>query len=68
MKIICTKSEFAMLIRNCQYDKCFEDCKKCWFQHICSEMNAMTETEIMSSIEDICLQGRNVNENHLYEI
>ena len=27
MKIICTKSEFAMLIRNCQYDKCFDDCK-----------------------------------------
>ena len=54
MKIICTKSEFAMLIRNCQYDKCFEDCENCWFQHICSEMNAMTETEIMSSIEDIC--------------
>lgn len=54
MKIICTKSEFAMLIRNCHYDKCFDDCKNCWFQQICSEMNAMTETEIMSSIEDIC--------------
>ena len=54
MKIICTKSEFAMLIRNCQYDKCFEDSKNCWFQHICSEMNAMTGPEIMSSIEDIC--------------
>lgn len=54
MKIICNKSEFAMLIRNCQYDKCFEDCKNCWFQHICSEMNAMTEPEIMSRIEDIC--------------
>ena len=55
MKIICTKSEFAMLIRNCQYDKCFDDCKNCWFRQICSEMNEMTETEIMSSIEDICI-------------
>ena len=54
MKIICNKSEFAMLIRNCHYDTCFEDCNNCWFQQICSEMNAMTETEIMSSIEDIC--------------
>lgn len=54
MKIICTKSEFAMLIRNCQYDRCFDECKNCWFQQICSEMNEMTETEIMSSIEDIC--------------
>ena len=54
MKIICNKSEFAMLIRNCQYGKCFEECKNCWFQQICSEMNEMTETEIMSSIEDIC--------------
>ena len=54
MKIICTKSEFAMLIRNCQYDKCFEECKNCWFQQICSEMNTIKEPEIMSSIEDIC--------------
>ena len=54
MKIICNKSEFAMLIRNCQYDKCFEECKNCWFQQICSEMNTIKEPEIMSSIEDIC--------------
>ena len=54
MKIICTKSEFAILIRNCQYEKCFEDCKNCWFLQICSEMKAMAETEIMISIEDIC--------------
>ena len=54
MKIICTKSEFAMMIRNSQYDKRFEECKNCWFQQICSEMNAMTEIEIMSSIEEIC--------------
>ena len=54
MKIICNKPEFAMLIRNCQYDKCFEDCKNCWFQQICSEMNAIKEPEIMSSIEDVC--------------
>ena len=54
MKIICNKADFAMLIRNCQYDKCFEDCKNCWFQQICSEMNAVTEPEIMSSIENIC--------------
>lgn len=55
MKIICTKSEFAMLSRNCQYDKYFDDCKNCWFQQICYEMNEMTETKIMSSIEDICI-------------
>lgn len=54
MKIICNKSEFAMLIRNCQYDKSFEDCKNCWFQKMCSKMNAMMEMEIMSGIEDIC--------------
>lgn len=54
MKIICTKSEFAMLVRNCVYDHDATDCRHCWFQHICSEMNAMTEKEIMSSIEDIC--------------
>ena len=54
MKIICNKYEFAMLIRNCNYDKCFDDCKNCWFQQICSEMNATTGTEIMSRIEDIC--------------
>ena len=54
MKIICNKSEFAILIRNCNDDKCVEDCKNCWYKQICSEMNAMTEHEIMSSIEDIC--------------
>ena len=54
MKIICTKSEFAMLVRNCAYDHSATDCRYCWFQHSCSEMNTMTEPEIMSSIEDIC--------------
>lgn len=54
MKIICDKSEFATLIRNCQYEKCFEDCKNCWFQQICSEMDIIKEPKIMSSVEDIC--------------
>lgn len=54
MKIICTKSEFAMLVRSCAYALQMEDCKNCWFSGICSENNAISDGEIMSCIEDVC--------------
>lgn len=55
MKIICNKSEFAMLVRNCAYEHQTNDCQNCWFSNICSETNAIDyQFEIMSSIEDIC--------------
>ena len=55
MKIICTKSEFAMLVRNCAYEHQINDCQNCWFSDVCSETNKIDyQFEIMSSIEDIC--------------
>jgi hypothetical protein len=55
VKIICTKEEFALLVRNCWHDYADEECKSCWFCAICSQMNAVSETEIMSCIDDICV-------------
>ena len=55
MKIICTKDEFAFLVRNCWHDYADEECNNCWFCAICSQMNAVSETEIMSCIDDICV-------------
>lgn len=55
MKIVCDKAEFAMLIRNCWYDLQNEDCQHCWFAKLCSQMNAISDKEIMQSIEDLCV-------------
>lgn len=55
MKIVCNKSEFAMLVRNCAYEHQANDCQNCLFYNVCSETNAIDyQFEIMSSIEDIC--------------
>lgn len=55
MKIICNKSEFAMLVRKCAYEHQTNDCQNCLFFNVCSETNAIDyQFEIMSSIEDIC--------------
>lgn len=55
MKIICNKSEFAMLVRNCAYEHQTNDCQNCLFSDVCSETNAIDyQFEIMSRIEDIC--------------
>ena len=55
MKIICNKSEFAMLVRSCAYEHQSNDCQNCLFSDVCSETNAIDyQFEIMSRIEDIC--------------
>ena len=51
MKILCDKDEFALLVRKCQYNESFENCRGCIFNGLCGVAD---EKIIMDSIEDIC--------------
>ena len=48
MKILCSKEEFALLVRECQLCEAQHKCEGCLFSGIC------TKTDEMNCIEDIC--------------
>ncbi len=53
MKILCTKDEFALLVRNCMGKH--STCSGCPFACICSQgSDDILDSDIMEKIEDIC--------------
>lgn len=55
MRIVCTKDEFAKLVRECSISSREEQCCGCVFAPVCSQAQDITDDyEIMSCIEDIC--------------
>lgn len=55
MKIVCNKSEFAMLVRNCQRSRVEDGCCGCIFGYFCSQgTEFVDEDDVMDKIEDIC--------------
>ena len=52
MTILCDKDEFALLVRKCQHNETFENCRGCLFDGLCGVAD---EKIIMDSIEDICV-------------
>ena len=52
MTILCDKDEFALLVRKCQRNETFENCRGCLFNGLCGVAD---EKIIMDSIEDICV-------------
>ena len=55
MKIICTKNEFAQLVRSCAWSLEHEDCNGCMFMLMCSGDGTREDTIYeISGIEDIC--------------
>lgn len=62
MKIYCDKNEFAKLVRSCafitgRYNGTDNACSKCVFSAVCSREDKMTDGDVMSVIEDICVIG-----------
>lgn len=55
MKIICSKQEFAALVRSCMGSARFEACAGCPFAGICTAGGEpVYDEQIMTRIEDIC--------------
>ena len=55
MKIICSKDEFAALVRQCYRGSRDYSCDGCLFSSICTAgREQMYEDQVMSRIEDIC--------------
>ena len=57
MKIICTKAEFAELVRSCMFSSYQEECSGCVFSFFCAQGGQMTEGDLMQRIEDVCEIG-----------
>ena len=56
MKIVCSKNEFATLVRACELitSSSYNRCSSCVFAPICSQGGDLTDDDIMCVIEDIC--------------
>lgn len=53
MKILCTKDEFALLVRSCMGEH--STCSGCPFAFVCSQGgDEIFDDDIMEKIEDIC--------------
>lgn len=61
MKIICSKDEFALLVRFCMATECESDCSGCIFETVCMKGEEMCEGAWMSRIENICEIGETAN-------
>lgn len=60
MKIICTKEEFAGLVRACEQigASSYTSCSGCVFNTVCAQDGDPSDGDIMYRIEDICeIQG-----------
>ena len=55
MKLVCSKEEFAMLVRECQMCEAVDSCRGCFFTGLCSAVENEAEMYAMSCIEDICV-------------
>ena len=55
MKILCSKEEFASLVRSCLIGARYEACVGCPFACVCSAGGEpVFDEQIMTRIEDIC--------------
>lgn len=56
MKIVCNKSEFAKLVRNCEKSSGsgYATCSGCVFSSVCSQAGEPEMHDVMCVIEDIC--------------
>ena len=54
MKIVCSKNEFARLVRSCEQAAKGFRCSSCVFAGLCTQGGDPTDDEIMCGIEDIC--------------
>lgn len=62
MKIICSKDEFAALVRECYRSARDEGCTGCPFAPVCTAgVDPDYDDQIMTRIEDICEIGEVAN-------
>lgn len=63
MKIVCSKEEFARLVRNCEHSTSSypAGCSGCVFSTFCTQSGDASDDEIMTVIEDICEIGAEAN-------
>ncbi len=55
MKIVCSKEEFAALVRECYRSATVESCKGCLFSSVCTAgYDILNDDHVMTRIEDIC--------------
>ena len=56
MKIICSKNEFAGMVRVCERvcQDMYKSCSGCVFNNVCSSGGDPGDGDIMFGIEDIC--------------
>lgn len=53
MKIICTKEEFAALVKSCMGGQIYDNCRGCIMGALCSQ-GEINDDIPMSEIEDVC--------------
>lgn len=53
MKVVCSKNEFALLVRECQCNIADDYCHTCLFAGVCNTSKENPDA-IMNYIEDIC--------------
>lgn len=54
MKIVCSKTEFARLVRRCESCAIDNACRGCMFENVCTKGEELCEDAWMSQIEDLC--------------
>ena len=54
MKIICTKEEFARLVRFCSEKEHENMCRGCIFECVCTQHEEWYEGAWLTRIEDVC--------------
>ena len=61
MRIICSKDEFAKLVRECMAAEIEGACRGCIFGGVCSKGDPLGDGDWMTGIEDVCNIGEDSN-------